>query len=40
MSREEFRALIEVWDEQSGPWPEDGDPSEAEENNHREEDAM
>ena len=29
MSREEFRALMEVWDEQSGPW---GDPSEAEEN--------
>jgi len=31
MSKEEFRALIEVWDEQSGPWPEDGDPSEVEE---------
>ena len=29
MSREEFRALVEVWDEQSGPW---GDPSEADEN--------
>jgi hypothetical protein len=31
MSKEEFRALIEVWDEQSGPWPEDGDPSEVDE---------
>jgi hypothetical protein len=31
MSNEEFRALIEVWDEQSGPWTEDGDPSEVEE---------
>ena len=33
MSKEEFRALIEVWDE-------DRDPSEAEDNNHGEEDVM